>query len=311
MKPLVLLIFSGAVFAQDPGEGFRQLWNKELLDKRPPATNPATKNPNESLNRKAVYKPVSKPATTTKQNPKKDTSAKTSTATALSVNDTLLGVTLWRLRRSTGGDNPNTRLLVLPPEGGAGVEYTPERISGDTPVANGDRVRMTIEVPRAGYLYVIDRELYADGTTSAPYLIYPNRLTKPGDNLVAAGRILEIPDSRDRPDHFEVRRGKPNQTAEQFSILVTPEPLPEKYRASKGPLAIDEAEYKKWESQYFVESEIWELDGGTGKSWTEQEKGANGGSKLNQDDPLPQTLYKVNCEPGKAMLVKVPVKMRQ
>ncbi|MGH9673189.1 MAG: DUF4384 domain-containing protein [Bryobacteraceae bacterium] len=307
MKPLVLLVCSGAVLAQDPGEGFRQLWNKELLDKRPGA-----KNPKESLNRKAVYKPVSKPGPVpVKSDPKPPSTTSSTPKPALAANDTLLGVTLWRLRRSAATDNPNTRLLVLPPGGGDEVEYTPERISGETPVADGDRVRLTIEVPRTGYLYVIDREVYADGSISPPYLIYPNRLTKPGDNLVAAGRVLEIPDSRDKPNHFEVRRGKANQTAEQFSILVTPEPLAEKYRAGKGPLPIDEAEYKKWESQYFVESEIWELDGGTGKSWTEQEKGANGGSKLSQDDPLPQTLYKVNCEPGKAMLVKVPVKMRR
>ena len=42
------------------------------------------------------------------------------------------------------------------------------------------------------------------------------------------------------------------------------------------------------------------------------EKGAgDSGGKLTQDDPLPQTLYKVNCELGRAMLVKVPVRIKQ
>ena len=219
MKPIALVLLAGAVLAQNPEEGFRQLWNQELLNKRPPAKNPA-----ESLSKKAVYKPVSKPGPVAVLL-KKD-SPKSETKLSAKPGDTLLGVTLWRLRPPRPAEPPkNARIIYLPASASKPEELIPERLETDTPVANGDKVRLTIEVPRTGYLYVIDREVYADGTASGPFLIYPNRLTRPGDNLVAAGRQMYIPDPRDNPSFFVVQRGKPNQTAEMFSILVTPEPL--------------------------------------------------------------------------------------
>jgi hypothetical protein len=44
------------------------------------------------------------------------------------------------------------------------TEWTPQRIEADTPLKVGERVRLSIESPRTGYLYVIDREQYADGS---------------------------------------------------------------------------------------------------------------------------------------------------
>ena len=308
MKLFALAICALAVAAQDPETGFRQLWNQELLNKRPPAKNPA-----ESLNRKATYKPIDKPAVVAV---KKDTAVKETkkaqSAPPISPNDTVLGVTMWRLRPARQADGKNTtRLLILPPDGdrSKAAELVPERVDADTPMKKGERVRLTVEVPRNGYLYVIDREVFADGSTSDPYLIYPTRYTRQGENFVAAGRILEIPDSRDIVNHFELD-SKPNQVAEQFSILVTPEPLPGNMRADPVALKVSEAEYGKWEKEFFVQCERWDLDGGAGKAWTETEEGAGRtGSKLTQDDPLPQTLYKITCQPGKAILVKVPIKV--
>ena len=49
-----------------------------------------------------------------------------------------------------------------------------QRIDPDnTPLRDGDRMRLSIEAPWDGYLYVLNREQYADGSTSDPYLIFP------------------------------------------------------------------------------------------------------------------------------------------
>jgi hypothetical protein len=70
-----------------------------------------------------------------------------------------VGVTFWRFRRSTAADK--TKELVEDEDGA--VEWTLERIEEGTPLATGQRVRLSIEsLSRAGYLYVIDREQYAD-----------------------------------------------------------------------------------------------------------------------------------------------------
>ncbi len=294
-----------AVAGQEPAEGFRQMWIKELKDKRPPARKPAAAG--------AVYrpvKPVSTGSATAPVTPLKGAEGKR-TSPANSQNDTVLGVTLYRLRKAGAIDDPNSRLLVIEEESGA-QELVPERVDLDTLLAKGDRVRLSIEVPRAGYLYVIDRELYVDGTTSEPYLIYPNYLTRPGDNLLAAGRVIEIPDSRDNPNHFRVRPTRPDTVSELFSILVTPEPLAANLKAGKRPLKLAEETYKEWETKFGVEAERFVLEGSAGKAWTSQEKLAGAGSAiLTQDDALPQTLFKVNYELGKAVLVRVPVKVRQ
>ena len=52
------------------------------------------------------------------------------------------------------------------------------------------------------YLYVIDREQYADGTQGEPYLIFPTTRTRGGDNSVKAGRVMEIPSQDDNPPYL-------------------------------------------------------------------------------------------------------------
>ena len=76
---------------------------------------------------------------------------------------------------------------------------------------------LSFESARAGFLYVIDREQYADGSASEPYLIFPTSRTRGGDNRVEAGRLIEVPDQADRPNYFSVRRSRPDQVAETLN----------------------------------------------------------------------------------------------
>ena len=82
-----------------------------------------------------------------------------------------------------------------------------------------------MEAARSGYLYVIDREQYADGTFSEPYLIFPTTRTLNGDNKVNVGKLIEIPAQDDGPPYFTLKRSRPDQVAEVLSVLITPEPL--------------------------------------------------------------------------------------
>ena len=72
------------------------------------------------------------------------------------------------------------------------TEWTPERIEADTPLKVSERVRITVESPRAGYLYVVDREQYADGSLGDAYLIFPTTRTRDGDNKVRPGKLIDI-----------------------------------------------------------------------------------------------------------------------
>ncbi|HXB73214.1 MAG TPA: DUF4384 domain-containing protein [Candidatus Acidoferrales bacterium] len=283
-------IIFAAVAALAQEESVRQLWNTEFLQKRPAAKTAVEPN-------RISYRRVAD-------------AVKPETAGAPGLG-TMLGVTLWRLRLAKPADAPGTRLLVIEPAGDK-RDMIPERVEANTELAEGDHVRLTVEVPHTGYLYVIDREQYHDGAMSAPFLIYPNRLTRPGDNAVAPGRLIEIPDQRDNPNHFTVKPSHPGQRAEVLSLLVMPEPW-SGLKIGNDPLKLDAAVYADLEKKWTVQAERFELNDGAGKAWTDTEKraGADGKTKLTQDDAPPQTLYRVKAQSGNPFLLQVPLRMKQ
>lgn len=116
------------------------------------------------------------------------------------------------------------RLLVQDSDGERA--YTPKRVAADTVFASGDKVRLSIESPRRGYLYVIDREIHADGKLGDPYQIFPTRLSRGGDNRVEPGQVIDIPSQTDRASHFTLASTDPNWRGELLTIIVSPSPLP-------------------------------------------------------------------------------------
>ncbi|HJU56729.1 MAG TPA: DUF4384 domain-containing protein, partial [Pyrinomonadaceae bacterium] len=174
----------------------------------------------------------------------------------------------------------------------------------------GERVRLSIESPRTGYLYVIDREQYADGTFSEPSVIFPTLLARGGDNRVSAGVLIEIPGQDDRPPYFNLTRHRADQVGELLTVLVTPQPITEiKIGPKQHKLSLDQL--KRWESEWGAQGfELFEMEGGAGATWTEEERSAagRGGRSLTQEEPTPQTIYRVRLKPGAPMLVTVPLR---
>ena len=220
----------------------------------------------------------------------------------------VLGVTLWRLRPSEASDNREARLLEQKAEKSA--EWTAERIEAGTPLNEGDRMRISIESPATGYLYVIDRERYADGSHGDAYAIFPTTRTRGGNNAVTAGRVIEFPAQEDNPPYFTLSRSRKEHVGEELVLIVTPQPLAE-IPASSTPIKLAPELLGEWEKQWGGKAEQFELEGGAGRQYTKQEKaaGTNGARMLTQTDPLPQTVLRVNAKPGSALLVKVVIGM--
>jgi hypothetical protein len=202
-----------------------------------------------------------------------------------------IGVTIWKLRPAVAGDT--TRLLVQDPQSGS-AQWTPERVEAGAPLALGDRVRVSVESPRDGYLYVIDREQYADGTTSEPYLIFPATRARGGDNKVTGGRLIELPAQTDAPPFFTLQASRPNQVAELLTVLISQQPLADVTPGS-GPVALKPETVAAWEKTAGTTLEQLELVGGAGRSWSaeEQRAGADATRLLTQQDPPPQTVFRV------------------
>ena len=214
--------------------------------------------------------------------------------------DTVVGVTLWRLRPASRAD-AGERLIVH--DDNATSEWLPERISASTKLIQGDRLRISVEAVRGGYLYVIDREQYADGTLGEPYLIFPTKRTAGGDNQVAIGRLLEIPAQDDSPPFFTMKKSRPDHVAEVVNVLVSPTPL-------EGVEITDKAQ-KLTDAQVAVWEKLWGSTVGhlemsaAGQAWTKEEKDAPTRA-LTASAPAPQLLfYRPSAKPTEPMFVKL------
>jgi hypothetical protein len=218
-----------------------------------------------------------------------------------------IGVTVWRLRPSRANDE-GARVLVL--DGLKQSQWTPERIEAGTPVNIGDRIRISVESPRPGFLYIIDREQYADGSFGEPMLIFPTLRTRAGDNRVLPGRLIDIPAQEDQYSYFTAQPSgdRRDQVAEVLTIILLSKPLP--LEIGQQPLKVSNTQISTWEKTWGGIAERLELVDGAGRTWTKEEKiaGAANGRQLTQGGPPPQTVYRVAGQAGGPLLVTVPLR---
>jgi hypothetical protein len=218
-----------------------------------------------------------------------------------------IGVTIWRLRPAQPTD-AGGRLLVL--DGSKQEQWVAERIEADTTLKIGDRVRITVESPRPGFLYIVDREQYADGSLGAPMLIFPTLRTRGGDNRVEAGKLIDIPAQEDQYSYFTAQPAgeRRDQVAEVLTIILAPQPLP--LTIGNQPLPIEPETLAMWEQTWSGVTERLELVGGAGRIWTDAEKlaSAASGRQLTQTGPPPQTVYRMARKAGGTLLVTVPLR---
>lgn len=218
-----------------------------------------------------------------------------------------IGITVWRLRLARDNDQGG-RVVVM--DGLKQSEYTPERIEAETPLNVGDRVRITVESPRPGFLYIIDREQYADGSLGEPVLIFPTLRTRAGDNRVMPGRLIDIPAQEDQYSYFTAQPAgtRRDQIAELLTVILVPQPL--SLQIGEQPLKLSVNQVNEWQRLYGGTAETLELVGGAGRTWTNEEKlaGMANGRQLTQGGPPPQTVYRVARRSGGPLLVTVPLR---
>jgi hypothetical protein len=231
------------------------------------------------------------------------------------VDNDLVGLTFWRLRPApavNGQDRP--RLLTQGSKGATSrpIQWMAERASADATFSKDDPVRLSIESPVEGeqYLYVIDREMYKDGSFSEPYLIFPTLRTRDGNNVVTSGKLVDIPAATDDPPFFNFQGMQPNVVGERLTIIVSPTRL-NVPRLESGPVKLDTRVVEKWEKDWGGKSEQWEQRKLAGQEWTSQEKASASEPQrlLTQGDPLPQTIFRVKGKSSGPLLIVVPMRV--
>lgn len=220
-----------------------------------------------------------------------------------------VGVTLWRFRPSTSGDK--TKELVEEVGGDAErTEWSLERMEEGTLLAPGQKVRLSIEsLSRDGYLYVINREEYGDGSLGDARLIFPTKKTLEGANRVKAGKMVYIPGP---PNYFRIKPSSSpkGHVAEVLTVLVSPTPLVEDSQLSNTAITLPKETVEAWEKKWAAQATKFEMEGGAGRVMTEKEQSAasSDAASLSQDDPVPQTIYRLAIKPEDALVIRLPLK---
>ena len=188
-------------------------------------------------------------------------------------------------------------------------EISLERIHADTKLFPRDRLRITVESAQKGFLYVISREKYADGSVGSPLLIFPSKKILDGNNLVHPGRLIELPEADNKIPFFKLKPSRPDQVAEELILLVTPGPLPGLMSTGK-PLRLQKTQVEVWMRQWGAPIQSIELDGS--KAWSKAEQLAGkGGMTLTPADAVPQTLYRVAGYANNPTMVPLELKLAQ
>jgi hypothetical protein len=214
----------------------------------------------------------------------------------------MLGVTVWRMRPSRPSDDRNVRLLVHEPDTSKSAELTPERVSTESPLAENDRVRISIEASQNGYLYVVDQEVYKGGETSEPILVFPTSRIRRGDNTMMAGRLIDIPARSDAPPYLRLKRSRAEQTGEMLSLIFTSSPLKE----FTGAVEISKEQLAEWIKRWGGSAEKVASSSGLQSAMTAAENEAESRDlRLEPNDPPPQAIYRINAKTGNSILAQV------
>ncbi|HEY0763218.1 MAG TPA: hypothetical protein VGD61_12680 [Pyrinomonadaceae bacterium] len=278
---LLVLLAGSVLMAQNPEDMTRKLWDTAFV-----GSSSAKKN---TRRRASSYRIATPNVPTNNVAP-----------------ETVVGVTLWRLRPARQSDS-GERLIVH--DDNSDSEWLPERISASTRLVQGDKLRISVEAVRGGYLYVIDREQYADGSLGEPYLIFPTTRTAGGDNHVAIGRLVEIPAQDDEPPFFTMKKSRADHVAEVLSVIVTPTKL-EGVQITSKALKLTDSQVMAWEKAWG--SNVGNLEMSTaGQAWTKEEKDARTRALTSSAPPPQLVFYRPSVKPTEPMFVKLKLSYRR
>lgn len=239
-----------------------------------------------------------------------------------------MGMTLWRVRPVTEKDEQSRLRREWMTWEQNDHEVVVTRISDKEPIPNQELVQMTIEylpdvngraANRAGYLYVINREQFPDGSLRNARLIFPTLLTYEGDNRLLPGKTVTLPDPK-RPFIISRAVSAETQTSEVYTIILAPislnSELPQALR--RTAMALPPQLVASWERRWAVHEVRADLKDGVGRVRTERERDSSGdveetrstkdsAEDLTQDDAAPQTVFRSIVRPGTGMLFTVRV----
>jgi hypothetical protein len=221
-----------------------------------------------------------------------------------------IGITVWRLRVPTAGTD--SRLLVYDSSKPGSEAMIPERIDFSKPLHLGDRIRIGIEVPTKGYLYVIDRERFRDGTFGNPVLVFPALTLNQGQNQVEPGQLMEIPPEDSSVKSLRLTKTRDDYVGEDLIFVVSPQPLRDVTAATEEQ-TLPSSLVNEWDKEWGTDSLRMNQQSSRPESWTIAEKNAAGQgvpARLTQTDPMPAVIMSIPPMGDRPFLVHFPIDLQ-
>jgi hypothetical protein len=135
-----------------------------------------------------------------------------------------MGVTIWRLS-PIQCPIQNCPLPKESGNGSKGLVDTATRVEDNVPLNNGERVRLGLEsLSHSGYVYIIDREQFTDGSLGEGFLIFPTLKIDNGKNWALPGLQIHLP----RADGCFCVKSRNSQkvlAADVLTVILSPTPL--------------------------------------------------------------------------------------
>ena len=206
-----------------------------------------------------------------------------------------LGVTIWRFN---AGQCPIPN-CPLPAGGDKGLVDTSAgvRVDDSSALSTGERVRLALEsLSHNGFIYIIDREQFADNTFGDPYLIFPTRSINNGNNYARPGLQIQLPRAQ---GCFCVKSRNPQKLlmADNLVVIISPQPLlsAEEIGVREIPLPTKLAKYLSRANTERSYRGALKDGAGLAQTTAESNAGAKGlldtEAALTQDDLPPQNFY--------------------
>ncbi len=233
-----------------------------------------------------------------------------------------IGVTIWKLRPPRSSD-AGFKIPVRNADGRREM-WTAERVNSNEAFQAGERVRLAVESSISGYLYVINSEVYSDGSFGEPFLIFPASANE--NNHVQPGLLVDIPDQTEDLPYFVINPKNPKYAGEFLTVIISPKPLTNLKTDSDGKIIslnnlIDLEEnadaeiYNRTDNQYKIYTQA-EADAACGAKARGQNSrqlerpcGANT-RQLTREEPLPQTIYRVKTTAGQPAVTFIRLNVR-
>jgi len=134
-----------------------------------------------------------------------------------------LGVTVWRLSPAQCPIQ-NCPLPDLASRS-KGLVDTATRIEDNSALSTGERVRLGLEsLSHGAFVYIIDREEFADGTLGDAYLLFPTKNINGGKNWAQPGMQIQLPRAE---GCFCVKSRNPQKllVADNLIVIISPAQL--------------------------------------------------------------------------------------